>query len=361
MKQFVKLLVLSVLILVGLAACGGSEESAAPEQSDEDVQVEETQVDTAEEVVEGDVIGEPEVTDLTIRLNWRIKGEFAPFFVTQEKGFFEEFGLNVEVLEGNGSANTMQAVAGGQDHFGVTSTVEPAQGIVEGMPIKMVASYMNRSPIMIASHPDTPVETPKDLEGKSIAMSIASTFTNIYPYFLETNDVDESLVESVQVESSARNGLFLNKEVDAVAIFSTNEFPIFEKELGTELTPLYLSDFGYDLSGLTLIGNVKFLEENPNTVKRFLAAIDKGFQYTLENQEEAAQLVADLFPDGIDVETASAQLELLEEIALFDGVPFGYMTEDNMNRTLDILEVSDLIGDRYDLDRYYTNEFLPVD
>ncbi|MCL7745673.1 ABC transporter substrate-binding protein [Halalkalibacter alkaliphilus] len=357
MKQLIKMLVLSILILVGLAACGGSEESVAPESND-GAEVDETQEGT-DEAVEGEIMGEPEVTDISLRLNWRIKGEFAPFFVTKEKGFFEEFGLNVEVLEGNGSTNTMQAVAGLQDHFGVTSTVEPSQGIVEGMPIKMIASYMNRSPIMIASHPDTPVETPKDLEGKSIAMSIASTFTNVFPYFLETNGVDESLVDAVQVESSARNGLFLNKEVDAVAIFSTNEYPVFEQELGTELTPLYLADFGYDLSGLTLIGNERFLEENPNTVKRFLAAIDKGFQYTLENQEEAAEIVTELFPDGIDVETATSQLTLLEEIALFDGVPYGYMTEDNMNNTLDIMEVSGLISERFDLDRYYTNEFLP--
>ncbi|WP_062048356.1 ABC transporter substrate-binding protein [Bacillus sp. JCM 19034] len=357
MKIFLKFLLLMLLLIVTLAACGKSD---AIEKTEDQLS---GMNDSNEEIGEGNTgdgitIGEPEVTNVTLRLNWRFKGEFSPFFVAQEKGFFDKYGLNVDVLEGNGSTSTMQAVAQGQDDFGVTSTVEPSQGLVEGMPIKMIASYMNRSPIMIASHPDTPVETPKDLEGKSIAMAIASTFTNVYPFFLESNEVDESLVNSVQVESSARNGLFLTKEVDAVAIFSTNEYPLFEKELDVELTSLYLADFGYDLAGLTLIGNESFLEDNPNTVKRFLAAIDEAFEYTLANKEETVELVMELFPDAMDAETALMQLEFLEEIALFEDVPYGWMSKENMEDTLDILEISDLISERYDVERYFTNEFF---
>ncbi|GAE29829.1 ABC transporter substrate-binding protein [Alkalihalobacillus hemicellulosilyticus] len=354
MRKFAKFLLLSLCMMVILAACGEGNNQDDFEEAIKTV----GEGTNEEESEDGMTIGEPEVTDVTLRLNWRFKGEFSPFFVAQEKGFFEKYGLHVDVLEGNGSTSTMQAVAQGQDDFGVTSTVEPSQGLIEGMPIKMIASYMNRSPIMIASHPETPVETPQDLEGKSIAMSIASTFTNVYPFFLESNGVDESLVDSVQVESSARNGLFLNKEVDAVAIFSTNEYPLFERELGVELTPLYLADFGYDLAGLTLIGNESFLEENPNTVKRFLAAIDEAFEYTLANKDETVELVMELFPDAMDEETALMQLELLEEIALFDGLPYGWMSEENMEDTLDILEVSDLISERYEVDRYYTNEYF---
>ncbi|OLO28146.1 myristoyl transferase [Alkalihalophilus pseudofirmus] len=354
MKKSIQLFVLMIAIVFFLVACGSSNDTSSGSvatESDEEVGSEETNGDT-------EILGEPEVTDITLRLNWRFKGEFSPFYVAVEKGIFEKYGLNVEVLEGNGSTNTMQAIAQGQDDFGVTSTVEPSQGIAEGMPIQMIATYTTRSPIIIASHPDTPVETPKDLEGKRIAMSIASTFTNIYPFFLESNGVDDSAVTPVQVESSARNGLFLNKEVDAVAIFSSNEYPIFEKELGVELTPLYLADFGYDLAGLSIIGNTRFLEGNPNTTKRFLAALDEAFAYTFENKEEAVAIVKDLFPEAVDEEIVLLQIELFEEIAAFDDVPYGYMSEQNMIDTLDILEVSSLISERYELERYYTNEFF---
>ncbi|WP_413375677.1 ABC transporter substrate-binding protein [Alkalihalobacillus sp. 1P02AB] len=349
MVKFLKMMMLAILFTVVLVACGDSE--SATTESDGELE--------AESTIDG--IGAPETTDVTLRLNWKFKGEFAPLFVTKEKGFFEEYGLNVEVLEGNGSASVMQAVAQGQEEFGITSTVEPAQGLVEGMPIKMIASYMSRSPFLIVSHPDSPVETPKDLEGKSISISISSTLTNVFPNFLQSNGVDESKVKSLPVETSARNSLFLNKDVEAVAIFSTNEYPVFEQQMGVELTPLYLADYGFDLASLTIIGNDKFMEENPNTVKRFLAALNKGFEYTFENTQEAAEISAELFPEATDVETAKGQIERLEEIALFDGVPYGWMSPENMEQTLDILEESDLISERYELERYFTNEFLPQD
>ncbi len=342
----------AVLFTAILAGCGDSE-SAKTESTESDAEV------ATEATVDG--IGEPETTDVTLRLNWKFKGEFAPLIMTKEKGFFEEYGLNVEVLEGNGSASVMQAVAQGQEDFGITSTVEPAQGLVEGMPIKMIASYMSRSPFLIVSHPDTPVETPKDLEGKSISISISSSLTNVFPNFLQANGVDESKVKALPVETSARNSLFLNKEVEAVAIFSTNEYPVFEQQMGVDLTPLYLADYGFDLASLTIISNDKFIEENPNTVKRFLAALNKGFEYTFDHTQEAAENSAELFPEAIDVETAKGQIERLEEIALFDGVPYGWMSSENMERTLDILEESELITERFEVERYFTNEFLTQD
>ncbi|MFC0469187.1 ABC transporter substrate-binding protein [Halalkalibacter kiskunsagensis] len=353
MVKVLKVTLLAFFLMVVLAACGESEPATTEATS-----TTETETETAAETASDEIgLGEPETTDVTLRLNWKFKGEFAPLFVTKEKGFFEKYGLNVEVLEGNGAAPVMQAVAQGQEEFGITSTVEPAQGLVEGMPIKMIASYMSRSPFLIVSHPDTPVETPKDLEGKSISISISSSLTNVFPNFLKSNGVDESKVKALPVETSARNSLFLNKDVEAVAIFSTNEYPIFEEHLGVELTPLYLADYGFDLASLTVIGNEKFMEENPNTVRRFLAALNEGFEYTFENTQEAAEISAELFPEATDVETAKGQIERLKEIALFDGVPYGWMSPENMERTLDILEESELISERYELERYFTNEF----
>jgi NitT/TauT family transport system substrate-binding protein len=355
MKRSVFILFLIGLLVLTACQAGNSEAQETNQENKEMESEGANKTETEESVVE---LPDPEVEDITLRLNWRFKGEFTPFYVAQEHGIFEKYGLNVEVLEGNGSTNTMQTVAQGQDDFGITSTVEPSQGVEQDMPIKMIASYMNRSPIMIASHPDSAVEAPKDLEGKRIAMSISSTFTNIFPNFMKTNDVDPAKVDTVQVETSARNGVFLNEEVDAVAIFSTNEYPIFEEELGVELTPLYLADYGYDLAGLTIIGNVRFLEENSNTTKRFLAAIDEAFSVTFENKEDAIDTVLELFPDATDEVTVRNQLELLEEISVFEDEPYGTMSEQNIHDTLDILEKSELIDDKLELERYYTNEYL---
>ncbi|MGO4372387.1 ABC transporter substrate-binding protein [Paenibacillus sp. 2TAB19] len=307
----------------------------------------------------GITIGAPEKTKVTLRLNWKFKGEFAPFFVTKEKGIFEKYGLDVEVLEGTSSVQTLQVLSQNKEDIGVMSTAEPMQGIEQGMPVKIIASYMSRSPIILLSYPDNPIKTPADLEGKSIASSISSTFTSLYDKFIEHNGVDGSKVKLVKMETGARNTAFLNKEVDAVAVFSTNEFPMFNKKLGIELQPMYLADYGFDVAGLTLAANNKFLADNPNTAKRFLAAVNEGFKYTIDNPEEAAAIAKKLFPDTVDEELTVMQIQRTGELAVLEGKPFGWVSEENITHTSSVLFESGLIKKQLPATDYFTNEYSP--
>ncbi|WDH81389.1 ABC transporter substrate-binding protein [Paenibacillus urinalis] len=301
-----------------------------------------------------------EQNELTLRLNWKFKGEFAPFFVAKEKGIFEKYGLNVNVLEGSGSVSVLQVIAQNKEEIGVTSAVEPVQGIEKGMPVKMIASYMTRSPIILLSYPDNPVRSPKDLEGKSLASSSGSTFTSVYEKFLEYNGTDYEKVEHMMVETGARNTLFQNREADAIAVFSTNEYPLFEKNLGQELVPLYLADYGFDLSGLSLITNNKFAEENPNTLKRFLIAVDEAFAYSMEHPEEAAAISKRLFPDVVDEQITAEQIVRTGELAVRpEGKPYGYVNAEHLEQMTLLMQETGLIKNREKVDTYYTNQYLP--
>jgi ABC-type nitrate/sulfonate/bicarbonate transport system substrate-binding protein len=300
----------------------------------------------------------PEKTKVTLRLNWKFKGEFTPFFITKEKGIFEKYGLDVDVLEGTSSVQTMQVISQNKDDVGVTSTVEPMQGIEKGMPVKVIASYMARSPIIILSHPDNPIQSPKDLEGKKLAASTSSTFTSVYEKFLQHNKVDAGKVQLIKLETGARNALFLNKEVDGVAVFSTNELPMFEKKLNMKLVPMYMADYGFDISGLTLIAGNKFLESNPNTAKRLLAAIDEGFRYTVANPEESAKIIKGIFPDTVDEALTVEQIIRTGELAVFKDNPYGWVNNVNIEATAKVLQESGLIEQKLDTANYFTNEYF---
>ncbi|WP_238590784.1 ABC transporter substrate-binding protein [Paenibacillus beijingensis] len=302
----------------------------------------------------------PEKTDISFRLNWKIKGEFTPFYITQEKGIFSKYGLNVKVMEGSGSTPALQAVAQKNDDYAVVSTVEPSQGIAENMPVTMIASYMTKSPLVILSFPDKPIKTPKDLEGKKIVMSPTSTFTKLYDKFLETNQVDPSKITQVKLEASARNSAFLTKQADAIECFSTNELPMFEQKLGTKLEVMFAKDYGFNVAGLTLATNTEFLKENPNTTKRFLAAINEGMEFTMKNPEEATKIMKKLFPETVNEELFVNQIKRTAELLDNTNHPFGWMDENNFKSTLDILESTQLIKARKDLPAYYTNDFLPI-
>ncbi|MEK4248885.1 ABC transporter substrate-binding protein [Paenibacillus sp. FSL W7-1287] len=362
MKTILKPIILLLLCMMVVAGCASNGNNGAASNSSQATPASVTVTDSPQE--QGDDVTNidlppAEKKKITLRLNWKFKGEFAPFYVTRELGIFEKYGIEVDLLEGSGSVQVLQVIAQNNEDIGVTSAVEPLQGIEQGMPVKMIANYMPRSPIIILSYPDNPVHSPKDLEGKSIVSSSGSTFTSIYEKFLEFNDTDPHNVEHIMVETGARNTLFFNKEADAVAVFSTNEYPLFEKNLGVELVPLYLSDYNFDIAGLSLISNDKFIEQNPNTIKRFLAAVNEGFAYTLENPEEAAAIAKALFPETVDEEIVVEQINRTGELAYQEGKPYGWIEEDSINDMADRLLESDLINTKLPMESYLTNDFMP--
>jgi NitT/TauT family transport system substrate-binding protein len=352
------ILVAVAIMLVSILGCGTN---TAPQTTTTPAAAATKQ--TSETPKSGDLsatLPPPEKKDVTLRLNWKIKGEFTPFYLTQEQGIFKKYGLNVKVMEGNGSTSAMQTVAQKNDDYAVVSTVEPSQGIAENMPVIMIASYMANTPMVLASFPDKPVKTPKDLEGKKVLLAPTSTFTKLFDKFMEKNGVDSSKVTQVKLESSALNSAFLSKQGDVVSIFSTNELPLFEQKLGTKLQVMYAKDFGFNIAGLTLATNTDFLKANPNTTKRFLAAINEGMEITLKNPEEAAKMMKKLFPETVDEKLFVDQIKRTAELTDNRSHPYGWLDENSFKSALDILENTALIKVRKDMKEYYTNDYLPV-
>jgi NitT/TauT family transport system substrate-binding protein len=148
--------------------------------------------------------------------------------------------------------------------------------------------------------------------------------------------------------------------VQAAEVFASNDYPKFEIKSKEKLSTLLLSDYGFDIPGLTMIANTDFLKQNPNTTKRFLAAVSEAFEYTLKNREEAVQILKKHFPDVLDVGITLAQINRTAElIELSSTQPVGWMDEKKMQKTLNILEDTGFLTKKVDIKQYYTNEYLP--
>src|SRR6201982_2211084 len=113
---------------------------------------------------------------LTVRFTWKLKGEYAPLFVALDKGFYKAEGLEVDLAEGSGAQTVLKLLAGGNEKFGYGPAVSAAQAVSQGLPVKVVALYQTKAPMGVISFPDVPLKTPKDLEGKRLAISVGETF-----------------------------------------------------------------------------------------------------------------------------------------------------------------------------------------
>src|ERR1700737_2002003 len=147
---------------------------------------------------------------ITVRFPWKRKGEYAPLFVALAKGYYRDEGIDVDLAEGSGAQTVLKLLASGNEKFGYGPAVSAAQAISQGLPVKVVALYQTKAPMGVISFPDVPLKSPKDLEGKRLAMSVGETFGDMLAPFTRINHVDINKIQQIQMDASARSSQFLN-------------------------------------------------------------------------------------------------------------------------------------------------------
>jgi NitT/TauT family transport system substrate-binding protein len=296
---------------------------------------------------------------LTVRFTWKLKGEYAPLFVALDKGYYKAEGLDVDLAEGSGAQTVLKLLAGGNEKFGYGPAVSAAQAISHGLPVKVVALYQTRAPMGVISFPDVPLKTPKDLEGKKLAISVGETFGDMLGPFCRINHIDIDKIQRIQMDASARSTQFLTRKIDVMSVYLSNELPQLEKRVGVKFNLLSVSDFGLNLLGASMIVANAFAEQNPKTVKKLLRASAKGYRDSMAAPKEAARLMAKYMkvPEDPDVLEQQVEATVVSTNAP-QGKPLGWQDSVDWQSNLSLLKETGGIAELKDLGAYYSNNYL---
>jgi NitT/TauT family transport system substrate-binding protein len=305
--------------------------------------------------------GDDTLTPIKLRLNWQMKGEFTPFIVAVEEGFFRAEGLDVKVLEGSSATQALQSVATGQDDLAYVPSVQLIEAVNQGMPLKAIATVVKVDSMAMVSQSTIPLSSPADLQGHIVEISAASTFSQIWSAFAHKNGIDVSKVNVVRVAPGARFSLLLDGKVDILAdIFMTNEYPVLQAKTDHTLNTLKIGDWGFKLLGYTLVATDKLQRDHPDALKHFNAAAIRGFRFTIANPVEASAIAAKAYSSVLPVETTKGQVQQLVKY-LEQGQPNKLFNGDaeGWQQTLAVLKDSGVIAEQKPLSIYYTNAFVP--
>ena len=295
---------------------------------------------------------------LTVRFTWKLKGEYAPLFVALDKGYYKAEGLDVELAEGSGAQTVFKLLASGAEKVGYGPAIAVAQAVSAGLPIKVVSVYQTKTPMGVISFPNMPLKSPKDLEGKSIAISVGETFGDMLKPFTTKNGVDFDKIKKVQMESSARTSQFLNRNIDVMSVYLSNELPQLEKRTGVAFNVLKVSDFGMNLLGASLIVSNDFAAKEPETLRKLLRATAKGYADSMKDPAMAAAALAKYMkvPEQPDVLLKQVEATVVSTNAPA-GKPIGWQSEADWQSNLQLLKETGAIGEAKPLGEYFTNEF----
>lgn len=233
--------------------------------------------------------GDGGTNKVSVRTDVYFTGAVLPLVAGVEKGIFDKHGLEVDLKEGTGSATTIQTVANGSDDIGYADAATMVQSAGQGMPVTMVAGMVQESPLALFTFKDSGITSPADIEGQTAGYTPGSAAERLFPAYAEAADVDEKKVTFRNVDVPTRTQLFLSGKTDFTFGLTNVSKPNMELACDCKLVTFPYSDKGVQtLSSGMVVGN-DFLEDNPETVKKFLAALEESVELADKDTDAAVK------------------------------------------------------------------------
>ena len=230
-----------------------------------------------------------ELQKVKLQLQWKHQFEFAGFYAAKEKGYYKESGIDVSFIEYQVDDNIVSKVINKEVDFGLTYSSLIAE-YLNNRPVQFVANYFKQSPLVLIAQNE--IKSPSSLKGKNV-MGVSDSIDSItLKLMLEKFGVGLGEVNSIKASFEVED--FINKKVDAMAVFTTNEIYELDK-LGIKYNIFNPSVYGHEYYDLNLFTSKQFSIKSPFVVDDFKKASNRGWKYALENKEEIVDLILDKY------------------------------------------------------------------
>lgn len=334
MKKRILALLLAGAMVLALAACG-----TAQKDGEEDIK---------------------DLEKITFVLDWTPNTNHTGLYVAQEKGFFEEVGLDVEIVQPPEDGAEV-LVASGKAQFGVSfqDSMAAALSGENALPISAVAAVIQHNTSGIISRKGEGMDTPKGMEGHNYATWNGPIEIATLKQVVEKDGGDFEKVELIPSTVTDEVSALKTKSVDSIWIFYGWAGVKTElEELETDYFAFADIDPVFDYYTPVIISGNEFLEEKPETAKAFLAALTKGYEFAIENPDDAAEILCEANAE-LDEELVKASQNYLADKYQAEAEKWGVIDATRWNNFYNWLNEQDLVETDIPENTGFTNEYLP--
>jgi NitT/TauT family transport system substrate-binding protein len=312
------------------------------------------------------VTASAETKNVKIMMDWIIQGTHAPFFVAQDKGYFKAEGVTVDAIDaGRGATNVAVSVAGGVYQFGWVDLPSMIRFNAANPASPLVAVYMSfdESPLAVITRKTAGIRKPSDLDGKKIAGGPGTAVHDTISILLKAANAESVKINWVAVQPQLFGPMLKRGEVDGTGGFTNSNIPA-ALELGMTLDDLFVikySDFGADMYGLALVTPKKFADENPQTVRGVVKALNQGTKDTIASPQKALEVLKGVDPMmKPDIERVRLDIALgLTNTPYVMANGLSSVTAEKLQKTIDAMVSAYQLPVRPDPAAVYTDRFLP--
>lgn len=294
---------------------------------------------------------------VTLVLDWTPNTNHTGLYAAKDLGYFKDEGLDVDIIM-PGESGADQLVASGKADFGVSYQESITQARIQDVPIVSIAAVIQHNTSGFASPAEKNIKTPKDFAGKA--------------YGGWGSPVEESVISSLMKQENANP-----EDVSIINIGDTDFFTAVKRDVdfawiyygwtgveaelrGEKINMIYLTDYSDKLDYYTpvLATNEKMINKNPDTVKAFVKAAAKGYQYAIDHPDKAADILLSAAPD-LDAELVKKSQAWLSPKYQDDAARWGEQKLEVWENYANWMYENNLLEKQLKADEAFTNEFLP--
>lgn len=332
---------MAVFMTVSFVGCGGKETATTGTSTD------------------GTSSTEKEKQTITFVLDWTPNTNHTGLYVAQEKGYFEEAGLDVEIVQPP-EDGAESLVASGKAQFGVSfqDSLAPAFSGDVSLPITAVATLIQHNTSGIVSRKGEGIDTPKGLEGKKYATWDLPVEQAMVKDVVEKDGGAFDKIEMIPSTVTDEYTALKTKQVDAIWIYYAWG-GIATKVKGLETDYFAFKDINpvFDYYTPVIIGNNDFLKNNEKATKAFLEALKKGYEDAIANPEEATDILLKAAPE-LDKEIVLESQKWLADQYKAEVEQWGYIDPVRWNAFFNWLNDNKLVENNIPENTGFSNDYL---
>jgi PAS domain S-box-containing protein len=256
---------------------------------------------------------------VSLQLPWHHQFQFAGYYMAQEKGFYHDNGLEVEIRDVTQGQETVAEVLSGRATFGINGSgllVERSQG----KPVVAIAAIFQRSPTVFLTLEKSGIRRPADLVGKKVMLSPGLASLELLALLYQEHVFDKI----DRLDTSFDYHSLITGQTDAFNAYRTNE-PILVADSGYPYQIIDPAHYGINFFGDILFATEQTIQNNPKTVEKFRQASIAGWEYALNHSAETIEVIQKKY--RVDKTTKQLEFEAAEiaKVVQAEVVPIGTM------------------------------------
>ncbi|MFC4808541.1 ABC transporter substrate-binding protein [Paenibacillus sp. GCM10023250] len=295
--------------------------------------------------------------EIKVVLDWTPNTNHTGLYVARDKGFFEQHGLKVDIIQpGEAGADTM--IATGAADFGVSYQEGVTQARIQGVPLVSLAAVIQHNTSGFASPADKNITSPKAFEGKTYGGWGSPAEPAVIESLMQEDKGDFKKVKIANI-GDADFFTATKKNIDFAWIFYGWDGVAAELK-GEKINMVYLTDYSDKLDYYTpvLATNEKMIAEHKDTVEAFMAAASEGYQFAIDHPDEAADVLIKAVPE-LNADLVRASQKWLSPRYQSDAPRWGEQKLTVWKNYAEWMYDHKLLDKPLDAEKAFTNDFLP--